>query len=822
MAVAPRAKILVVDDEPFNVDYLEQELDDLGYDTLSAGDGAAALEAVRDAKPDLVLLDIMMPVMDGFAVLERLKADPATRDIPVVVISAMNDLASIVRGISLGADDYLPKPFEPVLLHARISAGLERKLRRDREVEYLRAVDVLTGAAKSVQEATYEEAAIAPVAARDDALGNLARMFGSMVREVAAREQRLKQQLRQLQQDLDERNAAAAESPAAWVPMDRRIALAEGRELAEDVHGCALLADVAGFTPLAEAFAQALGVERGAEELTRQVNRVLALLTDEVHRYRGSVVGFGGDAITCWFDGDAAPRALACAFAMQRTLQALEAVTAPGGVEVSLGVKVAVALGSGRRLLAGDPALQVVEALAGRVMHETSLAAGLAHRGEVIANRKLAEALDNAIAIGERRGDDAFVVVDALRITVEPAPWPSLTDGALDNERVRPWLAPAVHARVSAGQSATLAELRPAATLFLRFAGLDYDGDPEAGVRLDAFVRWVEAVTARFDGTLLHLVHDDKGAYFHIAFGVPVAHRDDALRAVRAALALQRPPPEQSTIRDVAVGLAWGALRTGAYGSAAQRAYTVFGDRANLAARLMMAADSGTTLCGETVYLAAQSEIDFEALAPIRVKGVAEPVRVYRPRGEALVDAAAAARALDRLDPIDQALVKTASAIGSEFTLELLAAVHPQGSTGAGISSHLDALVAQGLVESVPVAGGVTGSAAGGAAGGVADGATASSLRFRFTQPVLREAAYARMPFAQRRQLHRDIAQWYEREYADLSPHHATLAAHWRAAEEPRRAAESFERAAEAARARGALEEAAHYLGESLALERQG
>ena len=813
MVVAPRAKILVVDDEPFNVDYLEQELDDLGYDTVAAGDGAVALEAVRDEKPDLVLLDIMMPVMDGFAVLEHLKADPATRDIPVVVISAMSDLASIVRGISLGADDYLPKPFEPVLLHARISAGLERKQRRDREVEYLRAVDVLTGAAKSVQEATYDEAALAPVAARDDALGNLARMFGSMVREVAAREQRLKQQLRQLQQDLDERNAAAAESASAWVPMDRRIALVEGRELAEKVHGCALLADVAGFTPLAEAFAQALGVERGAEELTRQVNRVLALLADEVHRYRGSVVGFGGDAITCWFDGDAAPRALACAFAMQRTLQALEAVTAPGGVVVSLGVKVAVALGSGRRLLAGDPALQVVEALAGSVMHETSLAVGLARRGEVIVNRRLIEALGNAIAVGERRGgDDACAVVDALRITVEPAPWPPLTNGALDDQRVRPWLAPAVHARVSAGQSATLAELRPAATLFLRFAGLDYDGDPEAGARLDAFVRWVQAVTVRFDGTLLQLVHDDKGAYFHIVFGVPLAHRDDALRAVRAALALQRPPPEQSAIRDVAVGLAWGALRTGAYGSAAQRAYTVFGDRANLAARLMMAADSGTTLCGETVYLAAQSEIDFEALAPIRVKGIAEPVRVYRPRGEALADAAAAARALDRLDPIDQALVKTASAIGSEFTLELLAAVHPQGSTGAGILSHLDALVAQRLVERVPVAGGVE--------GGVAGGVAASSLRFRFTQPALREAAYARMPFAQRRQLHRDIAQWYERECADLSPHHATLGAHWRAAEEPRRAAESFERAAEAARARGALEEAARYLGESLALER--
>ncbi|MBS0325589.1 MAG: response regulator [Proteobacteria bacterium] len=816
-----RPRILIVDDEPFNVDYLEQELDDLGYDTVSAGDGAAALEAVRGEKPDLVLLDIMMPVMDGFAVLERLKADPSTRDIPVVVISAMSDLASIVRGITLGADDYLPKPFEPVLLHARIGAGLERKLRRDREIEYLQAVERLTGAAKSVQDATYDEATIAPVAARDDALGNLARMFGGMVREVAAREQRLKQQLRQLQHDLDERNAAAAESAAAWVPMDRRIALIEGRELSGNVEGCALIADVAGFTVLAEAFAQALGALRGAEELTRQVNRALALVTDEVHRYRGSVIGFGGDAITCWFDGDAARRAVACAFAMQRTLRALEAVTAPGGVEVSLGVKVAVALGRGTRVLAGDPALQVVEALAGAAMHDLGVAAAVARRGEVVVNRRLASALGEAIAVGEWRGegDAACVTVAALRVSADPSPWPALAAEALDDERARPWLAPAVYARVHARQSATLAELRPAATLFLRFGGLDYERDCDAGAKLDNFVRWVQSVTARFEGTLLQLVHDDKGAYFHIVFGVPVSHRDDALRAVRAALALQRPPPEHAGIGNVAAGLGWGALRTGAYGSAAQRAYTAFGDRANLAARLMMAADPGTTLCGEAIHAAAREEIDFEALAPIRVKGFAEPVRIYRPRGEAVLDAAAAARTLDLLDPIDQALVKTASAIGREFTLGVLAAVHPQGAAGAGVASHLDALVAQRLVERVPE---VDGDKAAGRRERIPldEGEASRSARYRFAQPALRDAAYARMPFAQRRQLHRDIAQWYERECADLSPYHATLAMHWRAAEEPARAAECFERAAEAARARGALEEAARYLGESLALER--
>jgi serine phosphatase RsbU (regulator of sigma subunit) len=136
-----RSKILIVDDEPFNVDYLEQELDELGYDTVSAGDGQDALEKVRADSPDLILLDIMMPVMDGFEVLARLKADPLTRDLPVIIISAVTDLDSVVHGIQKGAEDYLPKPFEETLLRARITASLERKRLRDLEQLYLKNME---------------------------------------------------------------------------------------------------------------------------------------------------------------------------------------------------------------------------------------------------------------------------------------------------------------------------------------------------------------------------------------------------------------------------------------------------------------------------------------------------------------------------------------------------------------------------------------------------------------------------------------------------------------------------------------------------------
>lgn len=135
------SKILIVDDEPFNVEYLVQELEDLDYLTLSALNGQQALEKVISDSPDLILLDIMMPLMDGFEVLQRLKTDPNTRDIPVIIISALSDLKNVIKGIELGAEDYLPKPFEPALLKARITSSLERKRLRDLEQRYLKAME---------------------------------------------------------------------------------------------------------------------------------------------------------------------------------------------------------------------------------------------------------------------------------------------------------------------------------------------------------------------------------------------------------------------------------------------------------------------------------------------------------------------------------------------------------------------------------------------------------------------------------------------------------------------------------------------------------
>jgi adenylate cyclase len=136
------SRILAVDDTESNRDLLCRRLIREGHVVEAVGDGRTALRRLAEGNFDLVLLDLMMPEMNGFEVLCRIKADVRMRDIPVIMISALDEFDSVVRCIEAGAEDYLPKPFNPTLLRARINASLEKKRLRDREhavLEQLRA-----------------------------------------------------------------------------------------------------------------------------------------------------------------------------------------------------------------------------------------------------------------------------------------------------------------------------------------------------------------------------------------------------------------------------------------------------------------------------------------------------------------------------------------------------------------------------------------------------------------------------------------------------------------------------------------------------------
>jgi CheY-like chemotaxis protein len=183
--------VLIVDDDPEHRELLRRYVVQLGHETIEAEHGGQALEMLDARRPDVILLDVYMPVVDGFEMLERLKDHPAWREIPVVVLSAVDDLASVVRCIQLGAEDYLHKPGNAVLLHARIAGALARKRLRDQELAYLNAVADVTAAATAVELDMFDSSMLDAAAARPDALGQLARVFQRMAREVQVRQERL-------------------------------------------------------------------------------------------------------------------------------------------------------------------------------------------------------------------------------------------------------------------------------------------------------------------------------------------------------------------------------------------------------------------------------------------------------------------------------------------------------------------------------------------------------------------------------------------------------------------------------------------------------
>jgi adenylate cyclase len=447
------------------------------------------------------------------------------------------------------------------------------------------------------------------------------------------------------------------ELPESYIPIDRRLAIARGVDLPARTSGAALFADISGFTQLTETLTRELGPQRGAEELSRQLIVIYSALIAQVDQYRGSVISFSGDAITCWFDdaaehGDwrleigaapvqspianrqspAALRALACALAMQAALSYFATIETPSGASVTLAIKVAVAAGPVRRFLIGDPQIQLIDVLAGATLSRLAAAEHHAAKGEVVASAEVVAELADALTIQVWRAgetpDQRFAVVAGLARAVPPDPWPLLPTGALDDAAIRPWMLASVYARLSAGQGQFLAELRPAVALFARFGGIDYDNDDQAAAKLDTYIRWVQRIVTRYEGALLQLTIGDKGCYYYVAFGAPLAHDDDPARAVAAALEIQLLPPDLDGVLGTQIGISRGRMRTGAYGGPTRRTYGVLGDDVNMAARLMSTAELGQILVSQPIADAIARQYTLRYVGAIRMKGKQAPVQV--------------------------------------------------------------------------------------------------------------------------------------------------------------------------------------------------
>ncbi len=430
------------------------------------------------------------------------------------------------------------------------------------------------------------------------------------------------------------RPSAERDNPEAYIPRDRRRSLALSLEMPDRVSGSALFADISGFTPLTEALARELGPQRGAEELTANIGRVFHAVISELDAFGGDVIYFSGDAITCWIDGDDGTLACAAAIAMQEAIERSGQVTTPGGTDIRLAMKVAIAVGAARRFLVGDPEIQLIDVLAGRLIDDLAEAEHHAGKGEIVLEPSAIEHLGDRVVLGERRTDEVtdrtYAVLSELRDmlpktpVVEPPPLPE--------DLVRPWLLPAVYERLRTGRGEFLTEIRPAIPVFVRFTGIDFDHDDQAIPKLDEFVRGAQRIMTGYGGNVLQLTLGDKGAYLYGVFGSPIAHEDDAARAAGAVLELR--DLEQSTAaRDIQVGVTRGSLRSGTYGHAMRRTFVCLGDEVNLSARLMSAAPAHRIYVSERIRQGAGDGFIWERLPDMKVKGKSQPVAVYSLNG---------------------------------------------------------------------------------------------------------------------------------------------------------------------------------------------
>lgn len=477
-------------------------------------------------------------------------------------------------------------------------------------------------------------------------------------------------------------------------PLVRRRISRGGERLAcpaaERFPAALLLADISGFSALAESLARRGA--RGAEDLKDLLNLLFGRLVDLVDAQGGEVLKFAGDAaLAMWPAGGldeiiAVRQAAQCAVTAQSLLDGIESAD---GVRLHL----RVGIGAGEAwagnvggvadrwelVLAGEPLEQAAKALARARPGEIGISAFVWSR---IAPYATARGMGDGSALLEKILDP----VDprgAERIVLAPESEPSL----------RAYVPRAVQARLDAGQTDWLAEFRRASVLFIHIEGLDYTTDDVLD-RLQVAVVAAQKTVYRYGGSVNQLMVDDKGTVMVCGWGLALhTHEDDAARAVRAAVEIRR-EIKAHNLRG-SFGLAAGEIFTGLRGNLRRAEYAMIGSVVNLAARLMQAAD-GDVLCDAGTVEAAGKRLEFEALPALRVKGREQPVEVFRPcvqtREKAVVAQGIVGRAEERR-VFGERLAALAAGSGSVVILE--------GEAGLGKSRLVADLVERARAQGI-------------------------------------------------------------------------------------------------------------------------
>ena len=352
--------ILVVDDVPDNIDILQMRLESQGYDVIAAADGEQALAVVHERLPDLVLLDIMMPKLDGIAAMKQLKADPSLPFIPVILVTARADTKDVIAGIEAGGDDYLTKPVDQAALMARVRAMLRIKALHDR-----------------VQE---QGAKLADQAA-----------------ELAMWNQELETRVQAQLGEIDRMSTLKR----FLAPQLAEMIVSSGDEKILEIHRrdiVVVFCDLRGFT------AFAVGAE--PEEVLDLLNEYHAVLGPLIIRSEGTLDHFSGDGLMVIFNDplpcpDPAERAVRMAVEMREAVAALQADWRRRGREIGFGIGIA----QGYATLGQIGFAERVDYTAiGTVCNIASRLCDEAEDGQILVSKRVAGAVEK-IARLEEIGD---------------------------------------------------------------------------------------------------------------------------------------------------------------------------------------------------------------------------------------------------------------------------------------------------------------------------------------------------------------------------------------------------------------------------------